>query len=197
MARERLFDRLHRLDRRPRDHRVAHRHRPDGPEGDGFTRFNSTADWTQAPPVPGRRLPAGDPMSRTTPTIIKPHLGSGETLEGFGRGFFRPPRPQDWKYGPKLLIAVTSNRILLFGNEEADRAALLLHPVRRSPLCESTEGWLGGLDRHHPHRARVRHGVPDGLQEPAVQRTGHVSGAATRGLLQAARAAQRRDGERR
>jgi hypothetical protein len=77
-------------------------------------RFNSTADWTPAPPVPGRRLPAGDPYVAYDPDIIKPHLGSGETLEGFGRGFFRPPRPQDWKYGPQLLIAVTSNRILLF-----------------------------------------------------------------------------------
>jgi hypothetical protein len=83
------------------------------------SRFNSTSDWTPAPEHEAPRPPAGTPLTEYTLGIITPHLESGETLEGFARGFFSPPRPQDWKFGAgieklPLVIAATSRRILLF-----------------------------------------------------------------------------------
>ena len=97
-------------------------------------RFNSTADWT---PAALHEQPAS--LSRATSTyapslrIITLHLEQGETLEGFARGYFSPPRPRDWKPSIStlkcpLLIAVTSRRVLLFEVSMLDGAAAWTNP---------------------------------------------------------------------
>lgn len=81
--------------------------------------FNSTADWTPAPEYVPEAPPAGTDLHEHNRRLIEAHLEPGETLMGFTRGFFRPARPQDWKFGSgieklPLMIAATSSRILLF-----------------------------------------------------------------------------------
>lgn len=80
-------------------------------------RFNSTADWT---PVAGdvQKVPAGQPLTPFESRLVTAHLEPGETLEGFARALFAPPRVEDWKVGSglekvPLLVAATSRRILL------------------------------------------------------------------------------------
>jgi hypothetical protein len=78
-------------------------------------RLNSTRDWTPFPPdSQAERPPAGSRFFPYDLRLITSQLEPGETLEGFGRGGFSPPRLLDWKHGPELLMAVTSRRILLF-----------------------------------------------------------------------------------
>jgi len=82
-------------------------------------RFNSTAEWTPVSQEGQARVPIGVPLTDWLLGVIRPRLEDGETLEGFARSFFYPPRTKD--YGIKLgldkhplLIAVTSRRMLLF-----------------------------------------------------------------------------------
>ncbi len=95
--------------------------------------FNATADWTRAGPHDQ------PPMSHAATTIdsslriINVHLERGETLEGFARGFFSPPRPVDWNptlstLKCPLLIAVTPHRMMLFEVAMLDGAAAWTHP---------------------------------------------------------------------
>ena len=80
------------------------------------SRLNSTAEWTPPSPYhpPLEKPPVGSAWVEFDPLIITPHLEAGETVEGFGHAFFTPARYTDWKYGPHLLVAATSRRILLF-----------------------------------------------------------------------------------
>jgi len=80
--------------------------------------LNATEDWTPGP----EDHPETPTLTSLTPydlQLITRYLESGETLEGFGRGFFVPNRAQDWKIGSgieklPLLVAATSRRMLLF-----------------------------------------------------------------------------------
>jgi len=82
-------------------------------------RFNSTAEWTPVSQEGQTRVPIGVPLTDWLLGVIRPRLEGGETLEGFARGFFYPPRRQDYRIKVgldkhPLLIAVTSRRMLLF-----------------------------------------------------------------------------------
>jgi hypothetical protein len=82
------------------------------------SRFNSTDDWTAAPEYE-QETPIATCLTPYELRLITSYLEAGETLEGFTRAFFVPPRSQDWKFGSgleklPLLVAATSRRILLF-----------------------------------------------------------------------------------
>ena len=82
------------------------------------TRFNSTADWTPAPEFE-QETPIATSLTPYELRLITSYLEAGETLEGFTRAFFVPPRSKDWRFGSgleklPLLVAATSRRILLF-----------------------------------------------------------------------------------
>ena len=80
--------------------------------------LNVTEDWQPAPD----NDPETPTLTSLTPydlQLITTYLESGETLEGFTRGFFVPARKQDWRFGSgieklPLLVAATSRRMLLF-----------------------------------------------------------------------------------
>lgn len=82
------------------------------------SRFNSTADWTPASEYQ-QETPTATCLTPYELRLITSYLEAGETLEGFGRAFFVPPRSSDWRFGSgleklPLLVAATSRRLLLF-----------------------------------------------------------------------------------
>ena len=79
--------------------------------------FNSTAEWTPVPEFEHASDSSEGSLSESWLAIITPHLEGDETLEGYARAAFNPPRPQDWSFAASrfpLLIAVTSRRLLMF-----------------------------------------------------------------------------------
>jgi len=81
----------------------------------GNSDLNVTDDWTPGPDK-HPKTPTLTPLTPYDLELITKHLESGETLKGFGRAFFVPPRAQDYGRGSKLplLVAATSRRMLLF-----------------------------------------------------------------------------------
>jgi hypothetical protein len=82
------------------------------------TRINSTADWTPAP-ASEQETPIATCLTPYERRLIATFLEADETLEGFARAFFVPPRAEDGRLGGgleklPLLVAATSRRILLF-----------------------------------------------------------------------------------
>src|SRR5262245_6932268 len=80
--------------------------------------LNETDDWTPGPDT-DVKTPLYTSLTPYTRELVTAHLEPGETLVGFARGFFVPPRPKDYRAGNSLakcplVVAVTPRRVLLF-----------------------------------------------------------------------------------
>jgi hypothetical protein len=80
--------------------------------------LNRTDDWTPGPDD-HPKVPAFTILTPYDLQLVTGYLGPGETLEGFGRGFFDPLRREDWRFESgvaklPLLVAATSRRMLMF-----------------------------------------------------------------------------------